>query len=66
MYVLISLPYEECTDVFERLWVFWIMVNIMKYDYYCQNALNKAGIGQEIDSKHFNYLECSMRHTNHS
>ena len=19
-------------------WVFWIMVNIMKYDYYCQNA----------------------------
>jgi len=30
------------------------------------NALNKAGICQEIDFKRSDYLECSMRHTNHS
>ena len=30
------------------------------------NALNKAGICQEIDFKSSDYLECSIRHTNHS
>jgi len=30
------------------------------------NALNKAGISQEIDFKRSDYLECSMRDTNHS
>ena len=30
------------------------------------NALNKAGIFQEIDFKRSYYLGCSMRHTNHS
>ena len=30
------------------------------------NALNKAGICQEIDFKRFDYLEYSIRHRNHS
>jgi hypothetical protein len=30
------------------------------------NALNKAGICQEIDFKRSEYLDWSMRHTNHS
>ena len=28
------------------------------------NALNKAGICQGIDFKRYDYLECSMSHTN--
>jgi len=38
MYLLIQLAYEEYIDVIEGLRVFWIMVNIIKYYYYCQNA----------------------------
>ena len=38
MYLSIVLPYEEYIEAFERLWVLWIIVNIMKYDYYYQNA----------------------------
>ena len=30
------------------------------------NALNKAGLSQEIAFKGSDCLECSMRHTNHS
>ena len=32
MYLSILLPYEEYIDGYERIRVFWIMVNIMKYD----------------------------------
>ena len=52
-------------------WILWDMISIVKmlnirHMGLLSKALNKAGICQEIYFKRSDYLECSVRDTNHS